>query len=198
MSRSWHDYTTLIAAACHPDDPVTRAFAGVIAMAAHRRPPYDVPVADLDSASLAALERCHFPGLCVSLASESYPLPPQARFDEFGDLVTLLLDHRSQLDDASHWLAHAVATACMGDNHLWQDMGLHGRGELSWLMQTQFTSLAMRNTGDMKWKKFFYRQLCERTGLNVCRAPSCGVCSDYDRCFGPEEAESDSVHQIHM
>lgn len=75
----------------------------------------------------------------------------------------------------------------MADNHLWQDLGLPSRKELSLLMQTHFASLAKLNAGDMKWKKFLYRQLCEREGLTLCRSPSCGVCSDYPQCFDPEE-----------
>jgi nitrogen fixation protein NifQ len=39
----------------------------------------------------------------------------------------------------------------------------------------------------MKWKKFLYKQLCEEEGLYVCRAPSCQVCVDYERCYGSEE-----------
>jgi nitrogen fixation protein NifQ len=87
-----------------------------------------------------------------------------------------------------------VATASMADNHLWQDMGLPNRATLSGLMTRYFTSLAARNTGDMKWKKFFYRQLCEREGLSICRSPSCNVCCDYQHCFGSEE--STSIHLV--
>lgn len=194
MKPPGHDYSTLIAAASDAADPRVLVFAGVIANAGQRRAPYDVPVAGLDEAALAAMERRFFPCLQVPLASASYPLPPESRFDEFGDLVALLLDHCTRQDDTSYWLAHAVATACMADNHLWQDLGLPGRVHLSSLMSNSFTSLARMNTGDMKWKKFFYRQLCERTGLHVCRAPSCGVCSDYDHCFGPEEAAAVDVN----
>ena len=46
--------------------------------------------------------------------------------------------------------------------------------------------LARANTGDMKWKKFLYRRLCANEGIYVCPAPSCGVCKDYAKCFGPE------------
>ncbi|NMG46239.1 nitrogen fixation protein NifQ, partial [Aromatoleum toluvorans] len=84
-------------------------------------------------------------------------------------------------------LAHALATACMGNNHLWQDLGLPHRRALSQLMEEQFTTLSRRNTGDMKWKKFLYKQLCEREEIFVCKSPSCGECSDYQACFGPEE-----------
>jgi nitrogen fixation protein NifQ len=188
MGSHSHGYAELMAAARYPNDPVTLAFAGVIALAPQRAAPYDGPVAGLDDRALAAMRMQLFPGLQAPLLKTTAADPGQ--FDEFDDLVSLLLDHRTGNDEPSRWLAHAIATAAMADNHLWQDLGLPSRAELSWLMQTQFTRLALRNSGDMKWKKFFYRQLCERAGLTVCRSPSCGVCSDYQQCFGSEEAAS--------
>ena len=53
-------------------------------------------------------------------------------------------------------------------------------------MWVNFPGLARANSGDMKWKKFLYRQLCSSEGIYVCPAPSCGVCKDYAKCFGPE------------
>lgn len=50
-----------------------------------------------------------------------------------------------------------------------------------------FTPLAQRNISDMRWKKFFYKQLCERADIKLCKAPSCAECVDYDLCFGPED-----------
>ena len=67
------------------------------------------------------------------------------------------------------------------------DLGLASRDELSRLMRVNFPSLAAANTGDMKWKKFLYRQFCAAEGIYVCPAPSCGVCKDYAKCFGPEQ-----------
>ena len=67
-------------------------------------------------------------------------------------------------------------------------MGLTGRQALSDLLQQNFTALHDKNVGNMKWKKFFYKQLCERAEVNLCKAPSCQVCADYRSCFGPEEA----------
>ncbi|HEY6898882.1 MAG TPA: nitrogen fixation protein NifQ, partial [Rhodocyclaceae bacterium] len=55
--------------------------------------------------------------------------------------------------------------------------------ELSALMLRFFPALAAKNSGDMKWKKFFYRQLCEQTGLLMCKSPHCADCSDYRVCF---------------
>ncbi|MDO8790155.1 MAG: nitrogen fixation protein NifQ [Sulfuritalea sp.] len=83
-------------------------------------------------------------------------------------------------------MAHAVATASMADNHLWQDLGLPSRTELNTLMLTRFTSLKRKNPGDMKWKKLFYRQLCEQAEVPICKSPSCVECCDHSICFGPE------------
>ena len=146
-----------------------------------------MPIAALDGDALAALRERYFPGLHCPLKAYAGAGTPPA-IDEFEDLLALLLDHRTVPDDESTWLAHALATACMGANHLWQDMGLPNRSALSWLIKHHFTSLAERNLGDMKWKKFFYRQLCEREGLMLCKSPNCDSCTDLQQCFGPEDA----------
>jgi len=105
---------------------------------------------------------------------------------EWSDLQKLLLDHRAGENDSELWIADIVATACAGRDHLWQDLGLADRGELSRLMWINFPELARANSGDMKWKKFLYRQFCSREGIYVCPAPSCGECKEYAKCFGPE------------
>lgn len=109
------------------------------------------------------------------------------RSDEYDDLLALLLDHRCDDSVVTRDLAVFIANACMGENHLWQDMGLRNRTALSDLMRTRFPALYARNSGDMKWKKFFYKQLCERADIFICKSPSCGECVDYDKCFGPED-----------
>lgn len=85
-----------------------------------------------------------------------------------------------------HWMAGIIAAGCMGSNHLWQDLGLLQRAELSFLMAQNFPALANQNVRDMKWKRFLYKQLCEAEGIYTCRSPSCEVCVDYHACFGPE------------
>ena len=100
--------------------------------------------------------------------------------------MELLLEHESQPGAESRWLACAVATASMAENHLWQDLGLPDRAALNALMLTRFTALKLKNAGDMKWKKFFYRQLCERAEVLICKSPTCGECADFAACFGPE------------
>ncbi len=112
--------------------------------------------------------------------------PASVREDEYEDILALLMEHRTQGTYEETLLAREMAMACMGDNHLWQDMGLPDRQRLSDLIAENFHSLHVRNVGNMKWKKFFYKQLCEKMGVNACRSPSCSVCTDYGNCFGPE------------
>ena len=115
------------------------------------------------------------------------------RDDEVEEVRELLLDHADAAvgtADERRAVAELVALACLGDNHLWQDLQLGNRAELALLLGHWFPSLVAKNVHDMKWKRFFYKQLCDRAEIHACRAPSCAVCSDYDKCFGPEEGPS--------
>jgi nitrogen fixation protein NifQ len=135
----------------------------------------------LGSPLLGRIMSEYFPGQVLLDDGGSAPPCP-----EYEDLRRLLLECRAQERESEIWIADIVAVACGGANHLWQDLGLANRDELSRLMHANFPSLARANTGDMKWKKFIYKQLCAREGIYVCPAPSCNVCSDYAKCFAPE------------
>jgi len=111
------------------------------------------------------------------------------RDDEVTDLVALLVAHADPAAGSAEEIeqvALTVAVASLGDNHLWQDLQFGSRAELSALMRRWFPALVAKNAGDMKWKKFLYRQLCEREQILICKSPSCAACCDYAICFGPE------------
>ena len=155
-----------------------------------------------------------FPGLHLSALPQPQRRLDPARADERAELVQLLLGtseeasnrhaagtseppstdasirDRAELADQSRqqqrWMAAIIAAGCMGSDHLWQDLGLRQRTELSLLMAHNFPALAEKNRQDMKWKRFLYKQLCETEGIYTCRSPSCEVCVDYHACFGPE------------
>ncbi|WP_413733368.1 nitrogen fixation protein NifQ [Sodalis sp. RH21] len=81
-----------------------------------------------------------------------------------------------------------IAAAAMGFNHLWQDLGLASRGELRQLMGACFPALIAMNAQNMRWKKFFYRQLClAQTGEINCRSPSCDSCCEREICFTADD-----------
>jgi len=111
------------------------------------------------------------------------------RKTEVDDLVNLFLANRSLNTEEEVWFAKIIATSALGENHLWQDLGLTGREDVSCLLKLFFTKLYAKNTG-MKWKKFFYKQLCDMEEIKVCKAPSCSVCDHYSNCFGPEDIGS--------
>jgi nitrogen fixation protein NifQ len=110
-----------------------------------------------------------------------------ARQDEVDEVFSLLLEH-AVADPQARDVALQVAVACLGDDHLWQDLQLESRAELSSLMGRWFPTLVARNHQGMRWKKFLYKQLCEREQLFICKAPSCAVCVERSVCFGPETA----------
>jgi nitrogen fixation protein NifQ len=118
-----------------------------------------------------------------------------SRSDETADDETimvrdLLLAQRSTEGEVGRWLAAMVARRAMEPNHLWEDLGLRERPELSRLLARHFAPLAARNTGNMRWKRFFYRMLCEDDGFVMCTTPVCTQCNDFDLCFGEENGES--------
>jgi nitrogen fixation protein NifQ len=110
--------------------------------------------------------------------------------DDEQSLRMLLQRSRSTPGLLGSVLAAIVARRAMQPNHLWQDLGLTNRGELSALMQRHFAPLAARNNQDMKWKKFFYRMICRDDSYRLCAAPSCSECCDFNGCFGDESGES--------
>ncbi|MFH0302819.1 nitrogen fixation protein NifQ, partial [Bradyrhizobium sp. 31Argb] len=110
--------------------------------------------------------------------------------DEGAMLRDLLLTQRSTEGDIGNWLAAMIARRAIEPNHLWEDLGLRNRGELSRLLSRHFAPLAARNVNNMRWKRFFYRMLCEGDGLVMCTTPVCTQCKDFNRCFGDESGES--------
>ena len=169
---------TPITHARRPHDPATLAFAGVIAQSLQtQRLPL---IRGLSESCFQQMLKEYFSELAF-LNGDGVHL--EMPCDEFDEIVELLLEHRASPREQETWLAYAIASAAMGENHLWQDMGLPNRQVLSDLMVTHFPTLAAINSGDMKWKKFFYRQLCQRAGIPICKSPNCSDCCDYRSCF---------------
>lgn len=150
------------------------------------------PWLGLEPAAFRCLLAHHFPGLGdtrfmrLSGVRAGLATAQDPRCDERDELVRLLLMHRTGQSPSEVWMAQVVAAGSMGSDHLWEDLGLRARPQLTELMRRNFTSLAARNVKDMKWKRFLYKQLCEAEGIYTCRSPSCEVCRDYHVCFGPE------------
>ncbi|MGR7995477.1 nitrogen fixation protein NifQ [Xanthobacter sp. ZOL 2024] len=130
-----------------------------------------------------------FPGAAASLAPclAAEGVPPDGEEESIRDILRL---YCSTGDGIEQWLIAMIARRCKAPHHLWQDLGLRDRGELSQLMRRHFAPLAEKNRNDMKWKKFLYRMVCGTEGFSLCTAPVCAECDDFAVCFGAEDGES--------
>jgi nitrogen fixation protein NifQ len=192
--RAQDAYDWLIAAsepsACAPFD--IHVTASVLALAIAESGERDAPLGEatgLDPAALARLAEAMFPAAAADLAVLARGAAPARDAEEASvrDIALMYASGESWLEAP---LAAIIARRCQRPNHLWQDLGLRDRGELSALMRRHFAPLARKNSGDMKWKKFLYRTICSAEGFTLCAAPVCTDCSDFDACFGAEDGEA--------
>lgn len=140
----------------------------------------------LDESEFERLLAERFPGYRLDPIAPSGKSPDFSRMLEKQDLECFLRRFAAVQSRETEWIIAILVAACLGSDHLWQDLGLWSRKELSAMLGHNFPEMAARNNRDMKWKKFIYKQLCEAEGFYVCRAPSCEVCLDYPVCFGDE------------
>jgi nitrogen fixation protein NifQ len=166
------------------------ALASVIALAAAEARLEGGPLAahlGLQRPALVALLEAWFPRAETPwIGSDSAREPPHSITPEEERLASLLRSCASAPEPLAGQLSALLARRAQRPRHLWQDLGLQSRGELSRLMARHFAPLAARNRGDMKWKKFFSRALCDDGSFPICTAPSCSECDDVAACFGDE------------
>ncbi|WP_316150023.1 nitrogen fixation protein NifQ [Cupriavidus sp. BIC8F] len=179
----------LDAFAAHPGDAVSRALSGVLESAAAGCLPRFAQWLGLPPDEFRLMLDACFPGAATAgWQPDAAPADPGALPCEFGDLVEMLWSGQSAGADPRlvRWAAHALACGCFGRTHLWQDMGLSGREDVSNLLRQMFEPVFLGNTTDMKWKKFFYHRVCERLDLHPCPEPSCSGCDQFENCHGSE------------
>jgi len=114
----------------------------------------------------------------------------QQQMPEFNEMHALLAAFSADNEAERGWIAAIAIAGCLGHKHLWEDLGLFNRPDLTAMIAENFPELAAKNVRDMKWKKFIYKQLCEREGIIACPAPTCDACADFSICFASEEEPS--------
>jgi len=125
------------------------------------------------------------------IAGDNRAAAAEAADPEEVELIkNILLAHLVPGNEIGRWFAAMIARRALEPNHLWEDLGLRNRGELTRLMGRHFASLAARNDKNMRWKRFIYRLMCENDGFVMCATPVCTNCADYNSCFGAEEGTS--------
>lgn len=162
-------------------------FACLFAVAAGESPTLSANLG-LSAEELAGLLQCYFPAVSsadlTALAQPAAAAPPQVN----PDILSLLLGYLPHDADgwtpvSSLWLARTLAARAAHPGHLWVAMGLFDRTELTAAITRHLPLLAAANRQGMRWKRFLFKQLCERNGGTMCKTPDCGVCSDYALCF---------------
>ena len=180
-------HKALMALAARPAYGVTLALAGTITHSWHMRGMRYLPLFGLDAEATYRLLSSHFPGIGHMMGVAWGELMQPQAFGDAGaltDLVDMLDQHRTVLDEDSTWLAHAVATSCLGGQALWCDMNLPSAVVLNDLLHDFFTVLTARNRTEMPWKDFFLQELTQRAERRMQRLPASPPAPDYACCFG--------------
>lgn len=193
----------LDAFAAQPGDAISRALSAVLESAsasAGRLPRFAQWLGLAPGEFRLMLDTC-FPGAAAAgWEPDAAPVDAGVLPCEFGDLVEMLWCGRSAgaCTPQVRWVAHALASGCFGRTHLWQDMGLSGRNDVSALLQQYFAPVFLANTTNMKWKKFFYHRVCERLDIHPCPEPSCEGCDQFMVCHGAEARDPASQPLRHV
>ncbi|MGH8781726.1 nitrogen fixation protein NifQ [Paraburkholderia sp.] len=100
-------------------------------------------------------------------------------------MIPLLLDHVPPGVDTgdAQCIAAIVAHACLRPDHLWRDLGLTGREDVTRMLTHYFPALVARNVDNLRWKKLLARELAYSTGAEPGPAPGCPGCEDFGFCF---------------
>jgi nitrogen fixation protein NifQ len=174
----------LLAAAGKSPAPDVRLFARLIAAREVRG---EIALLGLSQIDLHTLFRRHFPKAATPPHIPALPvwLATSAHADFLDALGALLLTHANPAanEDDTSWIAAIVAHACLRPDHLWRDLGLSGREDVTAMLGRYFPTLVVRNTANLRWKKFLARELALARGTEPGPAPGCPGCEDFGFCF---------------
>lgn len=172
-----------LAGATDAASPDTQLFARLIAVRDVR---HELALLGLPQPAWRALVARHFAHAAALAPLSALPPVETGEHAAFVDtLRALLLTHAGGTVDAddAHCLASIIAQACLRPDHLWRDLGLAGREEVTWMLTRYFPKLAALNVDNLRWKKFLARQRALSLGLEPGPAPGCPGCEDYRHCF---------------
>jgi nitrogen fixation protein NifQ len=168
----------LLSHAVDPDAPDTNLFARLIGARIEQG---NVPLLGLDAPALSALVARHFPH---GLRDFDGCIAPDHPF--YRDLRGLLVWHdrtaHTHADDA-RCLASIIAAASLRPDHLWRDLGLNGRDDVTEMLDRHYPTLVARNVSNLRWKKFFAQEVGHAADVTPTCAPGCPGCEDFAFCY---------------
>ena len=142
-------------------------------------------LADRDLTTLLAR---YFPDIDQTILEQLSFSTAEQSAERNDEVLSILLSHLPKEPDRANlqtsvWLAYILAARAALPGHLWVAMGLTERPQLTAAIRRHLPSLANANNQNMRWKRYLYKQVCELNGGVMCKAPNCGVCSDYVLCY---------------
>ncbi|SAK81660.1 hydrogenase [Caballeronia hypogeia] len=169
----------LLAHSIDADAPDTVLFARLVGA---RVEADDLLLLGLDGDALAALIGRHFPGATVDRPPGAMRSSPHWTFVR--DLHGLLMWHDRTKDRAdAHCLATIISAASLRPDHLWRDLGLDGRDDVTTMLDRHYPDLVARNTANLRWKKFLAQEVARARGVAPTCAPGCPGCEDFGLCY---------------
>lgn len=173
---------SLLAHAAAPDDPDTRLFARLVSHAASSEPPIEI---GLDIHDVAALLTHFFPRMPAPMQRQlTERIAGRSSNDPFTARTHALLQaHRSDNGDTSRWLSGILVQACLRPDHLWRDLGLNGRDDVTALLARHFPTLAAGNVHQWRWKKYLAYAAADLAGAPRSPAPGCPGCEERSHCY---------------
>lgn len=168
----------LLGRAIDPHAPDTVLFARLVGA---RIEAGDLPVLGLDAGELAKLIGRHFPGATFG---HFLHLTPRTAFTR--DLHALLMWHdrtATRHRDDARCLAAIICAASLRPDHLWRDLGLSGRDDVTGMLDRHYPALVARNVANLRWKKFLAQEVAHARGEAPTCAPGCPGCEDYAFCY---------------
>jgi nitrogen fixation protein NifQ len=163
-----------------------QALAGVLRHAQEGELPLSLWTLNLPQDAFIAMIRDCFPGsgYLQPLPTQQYENIRQTLPRAYIPLCDFLLCNTAPHLSPHHAdrAARVVAAACLGERHLWQDLGLPGREAVSTLLAHYFPALHQRNVQNIRWKRFIFEELSTTTGQPLI-TDSCRNCTDFALCF---------------
>ena len=171
--------------------PEDRHLFACLLTAAAREPAPTAAALGLPETDLQAILQTFFPdcerGTVEKFESVETSASPEPNDEVTGILFSYLPERcESRARQMATWFVYIISARVAHTGHLWVAMGLHERPQLSAAIRRHLPAMADANHMNMRWKKFLYKQVCDRNGGTMCKAPNCGVCSDYAICFADD------------
>lgn len=142
----------------------------------------------LSGTALSALLRRHFTSVSAHWQTLAAGLPTPAWVSDAVFVVEMREMLRRRADPILHPLdatdmATILATACLRPDHLWRDLGLTGRDDVTALLTHCFPSLVTENTENLRWKRFLAEACARAYGRPPAPAPGCPGCEAFGECY---------------